>query len=197
MKGATRWLSFLPLLFVLTGTALAQGKWTRGLPASGVYEGVVYQVYGDGSGSFRPNEIKCSGTDCWNFSWSVRCDVDSMNDTARCSGRGAGRSALTIVVYRSATGVVNTAVHLDPYAERLTPGSTQYIRIDDGRPLQVEAESSWSGEIGQEIIRGMRSGARIRIRYTEWPNSGYTDEEVDVRGTAVVLDYLHWWVENN
>ncbi len=114
-------------------------------------------------------------------SWNLSCTRDRINDAHYCDLTEERSHYINVMKRR---GSYTLVVGEDHY-----PGSTVALRIDRGQPLRAGA-AGWTGPQAAPILAALRRGKSVAARYTEWPNDGYTEDEVDLAGFDLAIQML-------
>jgi hypothetical protein len=132
--------------------------------------------------SYRTGEGSVKTAD-ENLGWLILCDRDKITDDVSCSVR---------------RGTAPFRIHLIPPVRLLqvggkgrAKGSQIALRVDN-----LPAHISFQAFVGKEadaIIRELKSGKSVLVRWTEWPDSSPTDEEVTLGpGLPLALELAAW-----
>ncbi|ELR67952.1 hypothetical protein C942_00260 [Photobacterium marinum] len=141
----------------------------------GLHDGVKYRIFfSDGSGSIQglaQNKLDYVN-DKLGTNWSMRCDVDGMDDSHWCS---IDKGDLRVGIWKDGTFFVS--VGSNHY-----PNSKVVVRINKNKPISASENIGFTKEKSIKIIEQLESGSSVLTRYQEWPYQSNIDTSTDLFG---------------
>ncbi len=149
----------------------------------GIVNGIYYDYYDDGSGSFGKQENDSLGDN----NWSTQCDIDKITDEKMCSMKMKG-----LWIYAYGKGKVIMSIGLEHF-----PGSSVTIRIDGGTPISNSSKNdgNYSAGASAKIIEKLKRSKTVTTRYMRWPYRTWVDETLDISGFNEAFKYINWAVK--
>lgn len=153
------------------------GKPTLIQSESGLLDNVSYSFDYNGSASIG---------DMFDGGWSIHCKKDPINDRKQCS-LDAPLAAFSILKYQNRYTVLVGKNHF--------PGSKIYLRINNGKVYSSDNEV-FSFAVSEDIIKNIKNGSMLSIRYTEWPYNHYVDKQIEIKGFEQAKKLIDMLYEN-
>ena len=153
-------------------------------PVSGSADGIVYRRHGDGSATFGVDLDLNSR----QSQWEVLCMYDGFDDTAGC---GVRQRQLFIFIDKRCV----PAAHI---GNNNYPGTNVAARIESQKPIISDTKSKgvMSETASLTIQKALSANKKLLIRYREWPDRAWTDENIDPTGFALAFKYTCWAAKN-
>jgi len=159
----------------------------------GTVNGVPYTVYlSTGGATFDMShdanvslESALARETDWDGPWYVRVEDDPITDRRTVLIR---RELLFVSL--GERGVVEVSVGWKHY-----PYSETFLRIDKRKPFAA-GTNGWTGKRAEAVVTTLMGGRTALLRWREWPDDGYRDQEVRIRGFKAAWDYARWVLRN-
>ena len=120
--------------------------------------------------------------------WTASCEVDKIEDTISCTllNGTEGESPYLMLLWGTewkGASVAVSSLGADDY-----PGSRDALRVDKGPVHSIGEDDVFGGAAAAAIIRELRAGTLLRLRFYDWPYNLPHDAEVPLDGMSAVLD---------
>lgn len=166
------------------------GSYAKNVIQEGNYKGIDYRLHDDGSGSMQGDPYENIFELIVHHEWSFSCNVDKMKDSHFCTvSKGSTKAILGIL--RTDTGRQSAVVG----GGSAYPGSRAIIRVDDNEPIYGD-EHAFTEAQTLEVIKQMKTGKKVRVRYYDWPYNSAKEDEFPIYAFTEALELRDWLVEN-
>jgi hypothetical protein len=122
------------------------------------------------------------------ISWNLSCRVDQMEDTIGCTLSNARRGDGPYLMLLWGTEWRGVSIAVSSLGPDGYPNSRDSLRVDKGPLHSIGEDDLWSGAAAAQIIRELRTGALLRLRFYDWPHNVSNDAELPLDGMSAVLD---------